>query len=135
MWLELPLDSVWRVGTLLCVPSGAEDVSQQDGEVLRLCLAGGSFAGSPQGRQRRLVPVYLVALMEMGAVGVPVMQSELLWAQGLSGNSLPGSSRPECPGPGGDRESLAELTSARPPREHFLPCPRQTGKFIRENRG
>lgn len=53
------------------MPSGAKDVSEQDGEVLRLCLAGGSFAGSPQGRQRRLVPVYLVAFMEMGGCWSP----------------------------------------------------------------
>ena len=59
------------MGILFWMPSGAKDSSEQDGGVLELCLAGGRFAGSPQGRQRRLVPVCVVALMEMGGCWSP----------------------------------------------------------------
>lgn len=50
------------------MPSGAKDSSEQT-------VAFGAVSGwgwslrEPQGRQRRMVPVYLVALMEMGPVG------------------------------------------------------------------
>lgn len=63
------------------------------------------------------------------------MQSELLWAQGLWGIPCLVPLGLSVQGLEETGESLAELTSARPPSEHFLPRPRQTGKFIREKGG
>lgn len=96
--------AVRRVGTLFCVPWGAKDSFEQDGGVLNPSWAGGRFAGGPPppGQREKAVPMYSVALGGEGGLkeSHPCRLSYL--GPEPSGNSLPGSCRPEGQGPGAE---------------------------------